>query len=187
MLTGIGGQSIQLAAQILARGAASEDRHVMVLGTYGGTMRGGDTTSTIIVGDAPIVSPPIVASTWSAIAMHHAFWPPLAAKLRSGSVVVLNSSLFRGELDHTRCRVFTVPATELADELGAPLCASLVLIGAFAALTGLLRLESLVVGMHQSVPPYRRQHLSTNERALAAGFDALPVGGAPAWAAEGLS
>jgi 2-oxoglutarate ferredoxin oxidoreductase subunit gamma len=187
MLTGIGGQSIQLAAQILARAAALEDRHVMYLGTYGGTMRGGNTASTVIVGDEPIVAPPIVASTWSAIAMHHQFWQPLAEKLRPGAVVVLNSSLFRTELDRSQSRVFAVPATEIATELGAPLCASLVLIAAYAALTQLLQLASLVEGMHQSVPSYRRQHVTANERALAAGFDALPAGAAPAWAAQGTS
>src|SRR5690606_41928167 len=42
MWTGIGGQGVQLAATILARAATLEGREVMSLGTYGGTMRGGN-------------------------------------------------------------------------------------------------------------------------------------------------
>ena len=56
MWTGIGGQGVQLAAQVLARAATLEDRHVLYLGTYGGTMRGGNTDSTVIIGDRPLSS-----------------------------------------------------------------------------------------------------------------------------------
>ena len=86
-LTGIGGQGIQLGAQVLARAAALEDREVLLFGSYGGTMRGGPTDSTLVVGDGPISAPPIVSQTWSAIAMHHEFWEPVARKLGPGSVV----------------------------------------------------------------------------------------------------
>ncbi len=84
MLTGIGGQGVQLAAQVLGRGAAREGRDVIYLGTYGGVMRGGNTDSTVILGDGPISSPPIVSQTWGALAMHHQFWGPVHELLRPG-------------------------------------------------------------------------------------------------------
>jgi len=184
MLTGIGGQSVQLAAQILARAAIHEGREVMLLGSYGGSMRGSNTDSTLVVSDRPIESPPIVANTWAAIAMHHAFWAGTAAKLRPGSVVVVNSSIFEAPLDREAQRVFEVPATKIATELGSPLAASLVLAAAFAGLTQLVGIEALVEGMRQSVPPYRRQHLEANEKALRAGYAKLPAAGtAAAWQA----
>ena len=184
LLTGIGGQGVQLAARILACAAAFEDRHVMMLGVYGGSMRGGNTDSTLVVGDAPLGAPPIVSRAWSALVMHHQFWPPLRAKLRPRAVVVLNSSIFEGEVDRRAHRVFEVPATELAAKLGSPMAASMVATGAFARLTGLVRLDSLLAGMRESVPSYRRQHLELNERALRTGFDAVPGAAASAWAAE---
>lgn len=181
VMTGIGGQGVQLGAQILARAAVREQRHVMVLGTYGGTMRGGNTDSTIVVGDAPISAPPIVSRTWSAIAMHHAFWPRVGGRLRPHGIVLLNSSLFEGEVDRRAYRVFDVPATSIAAELGSPLAASMVIVAAFASLTGLVGVESLVAAMHESVPAYRRQHLDVNERALRAGFSTVSTNVVPAW------
>jgi 2-oxoglutarate ferredoxin oxidoreductase subunit gamma len=77
--------------------------------------------------------------------------------------------------------VFEVPATAIAAELGSPLAASLVLAAAFAGLTRLVGIEALVEGMKQSVPPYRRQHLEANEKALRAGYERLPTGAAHAW------
>ncbi len=181
IITGIGGQGVQLGAQVLARAAAREGRHVMLLGTYGGTMRGGPTDATLVVGDAALEAPPIVARTGAAIAVHHAFWEPVGRKLAPGAVVVLNASLFEAELDRDAHRVFDVPATALASESGSALAASMVLVGAYAAVTGLVGLDSLGEAMRECVPSYRREHVETNERALRAGFEALPSGAAPAW------
>ena len=61
LITGIGGQGVQLAAQVLARAATLEGREVMYLGLYGGMMRGGNTDSTVVVADAPILAPPVVS------------------------------------------------------------------------------------------------------------------------------
>ena len=49
----------------------------MLLGLYGGMMRGGNTDSTVVVGDEPLLTPPIVPRSWSAIAMHDEFWEPI--------------------------------------------------------------------------------------------------------------
>jgi Pyruvate/2-oxoacid:ferredoxin oxidoreductase gamma subunit len=184
LLTGIGGQGVQLAAQVLACAAASEGRRVSLFGMYGGMMRGGNSDSTLVVADAPIESPPVVAHAWSAVVLHHKYWPPLAARIRRGGVVVVNSSLFEGEFDHGRVRTFDVPATEVATQLGNVMGASMVMAGAYAAITGLVELDGLVEGMRQSVPPYRQQHLAANEAALRAGFDLGPRLEAPAWVEE---
>ena len=173
---------MQLAAQILARAATLEERHVLYLGAYGGAMRGGNTDSTIVIGGDPLDTPPIVSRVWGALAMHHAYFAPVRRKLVPGSLLLVNSSIFEGDLDRDAQRVFDVPATQLATEIGNALAASLVLIGAFAGLPGLVALDSLVAAMRESVPAYRSQHVATNEKALRAGFEMLPRGAAPAWA-----
>jgi Pyruvate/2-oxoacid:ferredoxin oxidoreductase gamma subunit len=187
ILTGIGGQGVQLAAQVLARAATLEGRAVMLFGVYSGMMRGGNSDSTLVVAEDAVEAPPLISSSWSAIVMHHKFWAPLSGKLRPGGVAVINSSLFEGELDHGRYRVFEVPVTDLAAELGVPMAASMVMAGAYAAVTGLVEVESVVEGMRESLPPYRRQHAESNEHAIRAGFDAAEQRGirlaAPAWEA----
>jgi Pyruvate/2-oxoacid:ferredoxin oxidoreductase gamma subunit len=173
---------VQLAAQVLARAAAHEGREVQMLGTYGGTMRGGNTDSTLVIADGPISAPPMVSRSWALIAMHHQFAAPLLAKLRPQGVAMLNSSLFEGALDRRNYRVFDVPATQLGTELGNAMTASLVLIAAFARATGIVSLASLEAAMRESVPSYRVQHIALNEKALRTGFETLPAGVAPAWA-----
>jgi Pyruvate/2-oxoacid:ferredoxin oxidoreductase gamma subunit len=181
MLTGIGGQGVQLAAQVLARAATIEHRHVMLFGIYAGAMRGMNSDSTVVVGDAPIQAPPIVARTWSAIALHHKYWEPMRARLRPDALLILNTPVFEADVDREACRVLEIDATGIASDLGNPMAASMVITGAYVAATALVTLDGALEGMRESLPPYRRQHVPLNEAALRAGFDAVPELVAPAW------
>jgi Pyruvate/2-oxoacid:ferredoxin oxidoreductase gamma subunit len=183
LLTGIGGQGVQLAAQVIARAAIREQRHVMALGTYGGTMRGGNTESTLILGAAPISAPPIVARAWAGIGAHPRYWAAVRAKLRSGGVAVWNADLFDAGADAGAARALPVHATTLATENGAAQAAALVLVGALAGATALLSLESLITAMEEALPPYRREHAARNAAALRAAFESAPRDLAAAWSA----
>jgi Pyruvate/2-oxoacid:ferredoxin oxidoreductase gamma subunit len=175
LITGIGGQGVQLAAQVLARGATIEGSHVMLFGVYAGAMRGMNTDATVVVGDGPLQSPPLVSHTWSAIGMHDKFWGPVGRKLRDGALVLVNDTTFETVLDQDRYRVIRVPATDVATELGNQLGGSMVMAGAYAAISGVVGLEPLIEGMRESIPPYRTQHIEANETALRTGH---------AWGAE---
>lgn len=181
MISGIGGQGVQLCAQVIARAATLEGRNVLLFGLYGGQMRGGSTESTVIVADAPVSAPPIVSRTWSAIVMHHQYWEGLRAKLRPEAVVVVNAPLCEADFDHSAHRVFGVDATGTAAGLGSPLAASMVIAGAYAAITGLIGIDPLVAAMRESLPPYRRQHVELNEKALRTGYAMVERDAAPAW------
>ena len=180
LITGIGGQGVQLSAQVLARAAAIEGRNVMFLGLYGGMMRGGNTDSTVVVGDGPIESPPVVSKTWSAIAMHDEYWAPIEPKLRPEGLVLVNDATFTTEV-RAPVTLVRLPATNVATELGNPLGGAMVMLGAYAGTTGIVSLEALIEAMRESIPPYRTQHIEANERALRAGWDLLPANAHPAW------
>jgi Pyruvate/2-oxoacid:ferredoxin oxidoreductase gamma subunit len=171
LMTGIGGQGVQLCAQVLARGAVLEDHHVMLFGVYAGAMRGMNTDATLVVGDGPQQSPPLLSHTDSAIGMHDKFFGPIAAKLREHALVVVNDATFETPLDTDRYRVVRVAATDRAAELGHTLGGSMVMAGAYAALSGIVGLEALVAGMRESIPSYRTQHIQANEMTLRAGFE----------------
>jgi Pyruvate/2-oxoacid:ferredoxin oxidoreductase gamma subunit len=184
LMTGIGGQGIQLAAQVLVRAALAEGRHVQLFGSYGGMMRGGNTDATIVVGDRPIESPPTVTDAWSAIVMHHDYWAPVSERLDRRSLVLLNSSVFIGDVDRSAHQVLEVPATALAVEAGNGVAATMVMSGAYAAATGLVRVESLAAAVGDSLPSYRSQHRALNEKAVWAGAAAVPAVVEMAWPPE---
>jgi len=69
LLTGIGGQGVQLAAKTLAMAATAEGRQVLMSSHYGGEMRGGQTEASVVIADEGLRSVPILESVWSA------WWP----------------------------------------------------------------------------------------------------------------
>ncbi|MBV8980488.1 MAG: 2-oxoacid:acceptor oxidoreductase family protein [Acidimicrobiia bacterium] len=181
LLTGIGGQGVQLAAQVIARAATLEGRNVMLFGVYGGVMRGGNSDATVVVADDRVQAPPIVSHAWSALALHPRYWGPMSARLIPDAVVVINSSLFDEPVDMPR--VFAVPATQVAtEELGNPMAVSMVATGAYIALTELVSLDSATAAMEESLPAYRRQHAQANAAALRAGAGLVDARAALAWA-----
>lgn len=183
LLTGIGGQGVQLAAQVLARGAIVDGRDVMLFGSYGGMMRGGNTDATVVVGDGPVQAPPTVPSAWAAIVMHHDYWTFVRDRLRPDTVVVVNSTVFTGDLDRSGPTVHDVPATALATDLGNVMAASLVAVGALAALTGVVHLDALCAAVERALPAYRSRHAEVSREALRVGAAAVPADRHPAWPA----
>jgi 2-oxoglutarate ferredoxin oxidoreductase subunit gamma len=65
-------------------------------------------------------------------------------------------------------RVYGVPATRLAEELGKKMVLNVVMVGFFAAVTGLLAPDSIRKAVADSVPPATRE---LNLRAFDKGFE----------------
>jgi Pyruvate/2-oxoacid:ferredoxin oxidoreductase gamma subunit len=187
IVTGIGGQGVQLASAVVARAAVLEGRQVQLFGSYGGMMRGGATETTLVFADGPVEAPPTVAETWSAVVMHHEHAGHAWGCLGPRSVVFLNSSVVDPAAlspppGSSAARVVEVPATDLALEVGNVMVASMVMIGAYAAATGMVALASLAEAARASLPSYRAQHAALNDDALGVGFAAVAAGSVPAWA-----
>ena len=172
LLTGIGGQGVQLAAQVLAGAALAEGRDVQLFGSYGGMMRGGNTDATLVVADDRVESPPTVGSAWAALVMHHEYAPPVLCRVRDGGVVLVNTTVWAGPDDTGHWKVVDVAATDLAADAGNVIAAGMVMLGALSAATGFVSLDALVAAAGAAVPAYRTQHIELNERALAIGAKA---------------
>jgi Pyruvate/2-oxoacid:ferredoxin oxidoreductase gamma subunit len=179
LMTGIGGQGVQLAGQVLARAAIAEGLQVQLFGSYGGMMRGGNTDVTLVFADGPIEAPPTVSHAWSAIVMHPEHAAGVLGRVAEGGLVVVNSTVCTEPIA-VDALVIEVPATDIAVEAGNGLAASIVIAGAFAAVTGIVGLDALEDAVLASLPSYRARHAELNARALQAGFSAAPAMSVPA-------
>lgn len=180
LFTGIGGQGVQLAAKSLATAAMREGRRVLMFGTYGGMMRGGDTDATVVIGDDSLITPPVVDSAWAAFAMHHLSWPTIGAKLRPDGFMLKNEAVFLGEANHPGATL-SLPATRMATEAGMAQASSMFALGGFVAATGIVRLETVLDIAEEVLPSYRAQFADTNRKALRMGYDAVEGLLCPAW------
>jgi 2-oxoglutarate ferredoxin oxidoreductase subunit gamma len=187
LLTGIGGQGVQLAAQVLAVAALSEGRDVQLFGSYGGMMRGGSTDATLVVADDLVESPPTVGSAWAALVLHHEYSAPTLGRVRDGGLVLVNATVWQGDLEGANFKVVELPASELALEAGNVIAAAMVMLGALCTGTRIVSLDALRDAARSSVPGYRTQHRELNDRALEIGVGALSGIVDEAWPAASTS
>jgi Pyruvate/2-oxoacid:ferredoxin oxidoreductase gamma subunit len=180
LLSGIGGQGIQLAAKTLAVAAMHEGRRVLMFGTYGGEMRGGATEAAVVVGAGSLLTPPVIDFAWAGLAMHPMGWPSMVAKLRPGGIVLINTSVFEHPVTYDGT-VLPLAVTGMAAAAGMQQAGAMVALGAFAAATSLVKIETLDAIAEEVLPPYRRQFAAANRRALSIGYEAVAKPLCRAW------
>jgi Pyruvate/2-oxoacid:ferredoxin oxidoreductase gamma subunit len=177
LMTGIGGQGVQLASAVLAHAAVAEGREAQLFGSYAGMMRGGATETTVVIADTPIEAPPTVSRAWGALIMHHEHAASALGRLRPGGLAffdpTLTTELPAVEAALEGATIVEVPAADLAREAGHAMTASMVMVAACAGATGLVALASLIDAARSLLPAYRSQHLEVNERALRTGYGAV--------------
>lgn len=147
---GRGGQGVVTAAELLAQAAFDEGRHAQAFPSFGSERTGAPVVAFARIADTPIrVREPIMAPD-ALIIQDETLLD--AIDVFSGLVpngyVLINSTrsfaeLGLGEFDLAHDQFITVPATQLAlEHLGRPV-PNAVLLGAFAALTEMVSLESV--------------------------------------------
>jgi len=131
IIAGFGGQGIILAGKLLAQTAMKAGKEVTYMPSYGAEVRGGTANCMVVIADEPIASP-LVSRCDSLIAMSKASLNKFASRIKTGGLLVMNSSLIdeKPTLDG-RIEILEVPADELAVELGNQRCANMVALGAY--------------------------------------------------------
>lgn len=173
IVSGVGGQGIQLLAKTLALAATRQGRYAMLSADYGGEMRGGPSKASVVIGDAPLRALPVLASAGSAILAHHRFTEGVLERIRPGGLVLINTKLVDADTLRPDLVVHGVNAAAVATEVGAPQAMGFVLLGAYNAITDMVDAAALVAAMTELLPPYRRQHAPANARAIQAGADSM--------------
>lgn len=155
---GRGGQGVVTAAELVSIAAFIEGKHAQAFPSFGSERMGAPVVAYARIDDAPIeITEPVMSPDLLIIqdpTLFHAV--DVFTGLAPGGFVLINTSRPLRELriedavrDLPPRHVATVPATELAlEHLGRPM-PNTVLLGALAALTGVLRLESVIEAINE--------------------------------------
>lgn len=170
IMAGTGGQGIMIMGQLLAHAAMLEDRHVVWFPSYGPEARGGTADCTVIISSEEIGSP-ISTDPDTLVGMHEFLFNRFQPTVKPGGVLVVNSSLIDPSTVREDCRVLSIPANEIAEEIGNIRAANMVILGAYVALAGGLSLDSLTVSLPEVLPPHRHKLIPLNEQALRKGAE----------------
>jgi len=152
---GRGGQGVVSGAELLSVAAFLEGRHAQAFPSFGSERMGAPVMAFCRIGDTPIrsrepVMEPDALIIQDATLLHQV---DLFNGLRPGGTVLINATrgpdeLGLGELvASNRYKLFTLPATEIALKHVGRAVPNVPLLAAFAALTGVVKLESVIAAI----------------------------------------
>jgi 2-oxoglutarate ferredoxin oxidoreductase subunit gamma len=135
IIAGFGGQGVLFAGQLLAHAALDAGLETTWYPSYGPEMRGGTANCTVVISDEPIGSP-VTERPQAAIVMNLPSLDRYEPLVRPGGVLVVNASLIDRAVTRDDVDVITIPADDVAAELGHPKLTNMVLLGAAPAHAG---------------------------------------------------
>jgi len=151
-LSGFGGQGIILAASILGKAAALYDhKHATMTQNYGPESRGGACSGQVIISDAP-VSYPHLTHPDVVVAMSQEAYTKYTSDLADGGLVLIDEDLVKPNGRQIHARLFSIPATRIAEEMGRKMVANIVMLGFLAALDHSVSPDALRQAVRESVP-----------------------------------
>ena len=144
IMAGFGGQGVLLIGNLLAYAGMREKLQVTYIPVYGVEMRGGTANCTVVLSDEEIGSP-IINRPKSLIVMNRPSLDKFQPKLAAGGIQIVNSSLVDAALVEGGGRITSVlvPANELAEKVGNARAVNTVMLGAYVAATGMVRLSTV--------------------------------------------
>ncbi|MHC4670715.1 MAG: 2-oxoacid:acceptor oxidoreductase family protein [Planctomycetota bacterium] len=168
-ITGFGGQGVILAGHIIGRACAVEaGQHATMIQSFGPEARGSACSATLTVSDREVLYPYIhrpdifVVMSAEGYEIH-------AHELKDDGILVYEKDLVQADPKPGQ-RAFGVSSTRIAEEQGRSIVQNIVMVGFFAAATGIVSRDAMRAAVKASVP---RGTEELNLGAFAAGWAAF--------------
>lgn len=130
--SGFGGQGVLVAGMILADSGMEAGKNVTWYPSYGAEMRGGTASCNVVISEEEIASP-FCREADIVLTMNEAAIDSFESKLRPGGLLLVNSSIVpEDKVYRDDVTVIKVAATDIANELGNPRGANIIMLGALA-------------------------------------------------------
>jgi len=151
-LAGFGGQGIIRAGLMLAMAACiHSDKNAVQTQSYGPESRGGSCKSEVVISDEEIDYPKVVEPDVLVVMSQEAF-NMYAETLKPNGTLLLDPDMVPRHELKVNTRVFTVPSTKIAEELGKTIVANVVMLGALVAITGITTAEAFKNSLLSNIP-----------------------------------
>lgn len=151
-LSGYGGQGVIMSASVIGKAAAIFDnKFSTMVQSFGPEARGSSCSATVIVDDLPIAYP-YVNYPDVLVVMSQESLTRFGKELASGGILIVEEELVTLDGVPNNARVFSIPATRLAEELGKKLVTNIVMVGFFTAVAGVISHDAMRNAVLDSIP-----------------------------------
>lgn len=167
-IAGFGGQGIILSGYIIGKAAAIYDNKFSTLiQSFGPEARGSSCSAQLLISDSQILYPYIVQPKISILLSrdaHEKFY----SELKPGGIMLVEKDLVTPKEIPKGVKMYGIPATRLAEEMGRKIVMNIITVGFFSAVTKITSFEATKKAVETSVPPGTEE---MNLRAFQIGYD----------------
>lgn len=169
-ISGFGGQGIILMGYITGKAAAIYDnKNATLTQSYGPEARGGACSAQVVIASEKI-SYPVLAMPDVLITMSQAAYNTFRGGLKQGGILIYESNLVK-IADGDNAKIHSIPARDIAKNLGRQIIANMVMLGFMANITSVVARSAMEQAIAASVPPEMQE---LNIQGFRAGFDYKP-------------
>jgi 2-oxoglutarate ferredoxin oxidoreductase subunit gamma len=149
---GFGGQGVILAGMIIGKAAALYDKKDATLTqAFGPEARGSACSAQVIVDDDKILYP-YVTRPDIMVSLSQDAYNRFGPELKEDGTLIIEQDLVQTPDLPKKVKVYGVPATRIAEELGRKMVLNIVVVGFFAAVTKLINVDAMRQAVKSSVP-----------------------------------
>jgi len=165
--SGFGGQGVIRCGLITGKALSLfDEKHATLTQSFGPEARGSACSSQLVVSDDRVLYP-YIAAPEVLVCMSQEAYEKYAAELRDNGTLIIDEDLVRPGTPHGKIKMYSIPATRIAEELGAKVVMNLVMLGFFTAITEAVSPESMKKALPGLVPG---RFLELNEEAFDRGY-----------------
>lgn len=166
--SGFGGQGIIRCGLITGKAISLFDnKHTAMTQSFGPEARGSACSSQLVVSEERVLYPYITRPE-ILVSMSQEAYEKYEPELRDDGILIIDKDLVRLKPTKRGIKVYAIPATRFAEELGNRIIANLVMLGFFTAVTELASPEAMKQALPGLVP---NRFLELNIKAFDRGYD----------------
>ncbi|MFQ6618108.1 MAG: 2-oxoacid:acceptor oxidoreductase family protein [Fidelibacterota bacterium] len=151
-VTGFGGQGIILSGYIIGKAAALyEGKNSTLNQSFGPEARGSACSAQVIISDEEIHYP-YIRTPRILIAMSQEAFTKYKSEVGKDGIMLIDGDLVKPGNLRRKIKLYSIPATRIAEELGRKIVLNIVMLGFFTSITGLIDKEAMRKAVLNSVP-----------------------------------
>ena len=166
-IAGFGGQGIVLSGSIVGKAASIYNKGFAALTqSYGPESRGGSCRAEVIISDVPIDYPYVIIPQVQII-LSQAAYTEYGEDAPAETLLIVDSDLVNINPHHNP-KPLLIPASRMAQELGRPVVANIIMLGFLAAKSDVVPFDALKKSILDSIPAGTEDF---NMKAFQLGYD----------------
>lgn len=151
-VTGFGGQGVILCGYLIGKAASIYDnKHATLNQSFGPEARGSACSAQVIVSDEKILYP-YIQQPDILLAMSKEAYSKFAPELKNNGMLLVDEDLVQDVKGRDNVKLYKIPATRIAEDLGRKIVLNIVMLGFFTAMTKLIDHEAARKTVETSVP-----------------------------------